>query len=172
MKQGTASRFKREDVQEVYPNYDASQSGYSYVLDTAQFTNGKHEIKIVAVGSDGTTNAISRTIEIKNQYLGVIDNPSKEQVLSGKETISGWYLYGKEISSIEVYIDGVKQGNATRYKRSDVQDAYPTYDASQAGYSYELDTKKLINGNHTMKVVAVGKDGTQHEISLAIYVKN
>ena len=173
VKQGNATRYTRSDVQNTYPQYNANQAAYQYSMDTTKFINGKHELKIVAVGMDGTTNEIKQQITIKNlYYIGVIDNPGVDCTVRGITTVNGWYLYGGAIERIEVYVDGVKQGNATRYTRPDVQNAYPQYNANQAAYQYELDTSKFTNGNHELKIVAVGANGTTNELKRNIVVDN
>ena len=173
MKQGNATRYTRSDVQNAYPQYNANQAAYQYELDTSKFTNGNHELKIVAVGANGTTNELKRNIVVDNlPYLGVIDNPVVNGTVRGTTTVNGWYLYGGAIERIEVYVDGMKQGNATRYTRSDVQNAYPKYNATDAAYQYTLDTTKFTNGNHELKVVAIGANGTKNELAQTIIINN
>ena len=169
-------RFNRSDVASVYPGYDASQSGYSYSLNTTRYSNGKHELKVVAIGNDGTRSELKTTININNKvaapYIGAIDRPVANSTVSGNVEVSGWFVYGREINRIELYLDGSKVTDMPRFNRSDVASVYPHYDATKAGYSYSLNTKNYSNGTHKLTIKVIGVDDTTTSISTNIKINN
>jgi beta-N-acetylglucosaminidase len=64
--------------------------------------------------------------------------------------------------------------NATIEKsRPDVQRAYPNYiNAAESGYECTIDTSSIKEGTAVIKVLAIGKDGTQSEVSINVKVYN
>lgn len=172
---GKARKVARTDVGDSYPGYDVSKCGYVFDLDTTTFSNGIYNLSIKATGIDGTSSELpSRKIEVKNKtlpYAGWIDTPKDEETLSGVRNIGGWLLYGKEVRKIEVYVDNVLIGEATRYERPDLSGVYEGYDVSQAGFNYNLNTTNLKAGKHQLTVKAVGVDSSNYELQLTFSTK-
>lgn len=169
---GKCGRITRKDVGHAYPGYDVSKAGFVFNFDTTTLPKGSYKLTIRATGIDGTTNDLpSRQIEIKNDtlpYLGWIDSPRNGESVSGVKNIGGWFVYGKAINKIEVLIDDIKVGEATRYSRLDVGTVYPGYDVSKAGFNYSLNTATLKKGSHNIKIRAIGIDKTSHDLELTI----
>ena len=92
--------------------------------------------------------------------------------VSGNVEVSGWFVYGREINRIELYLDGSKVTDMPRFNRSDVASVYPGYDASQSGYSYSLNTKNYSNGTHKLTIKVIGVDDTTTSISTNIKINN
>lgn len=97
-------------------------------------------------------------------YMGWIDGPTEGNKIAGITDVSGWFVYGKEISKIEILANGDVVGEATRVERKDVGQAYPGYDVSKAGFKYALDTTKLPKGATTITIRATAADGTTKEL--------
>jgi len=93
--------------------------------------------------------------------IGYIDIPVENESLSGAIEIDGWALDENGIDHIEVYVDGQFVANATYgIPRPDVDADYPgRVNAPNFGYRYLLDTTSLENGNHTIQIKAINRDG-------------
>ena len=96
-----------------------------------------------------------------------MEAPEKGEAYSGIGTARGWAVAEEGIDYVEVYIDGaffqrVPYGGA----RADVGDVFPEIEnASESGYSFTYNYSLLSDGTHTMKTVAVTKNGRQIEKS-------
>lgn len=96
--------------------------------------------------------------------VGEIDSPEEEneEILSDKILIEGWALNKSGVKEVKVYLDDEFISNAKiGLAREDIQTAYPKYDNSiNSGYECEVDLSKYPNGNKTIKIDAIGNDGT------------
>ena len=68
--QGTAKRRVRNDVGKIYSDYDVSEAGFEYQLDTKNLSNGSNKIEVRSTGEDGKINVMSRDIKVKNLESG------------------------------------------------------------------------------------------------------
>ncbi len=97
----------------------------------------------------------------KNMYAN-IEEPAENSTVYGETlNVSGWALSPAGVDRINVYIDGILQGNATiGQSRPDVQRVFPSYlGASNSGFSMKLNVNNLSAGIKELKVVVIGKDG-------------
>lgn len=171
----------RPDVEGIYPNHPRSYAaGWGYMLLTQMLPNqgnGSFTLHVIATDSTGNTTTLGkRTITADNasnvKPFGAIDTPAQGGVASGSQyMVQGWVLTPQpntmptDGSSIEVYIDGVKQGNLHGYNmyRPDVANLFPGYNNSDgAGGYFMLDTTQFENGMHTIQWTATD-DGNQSD---------
>ena len=112
------------------------------------------------------TNAYSQSI------ISSIENPINNQKLTGDFLIKGFAISMKKISKIEVYLDGVIQGQATYgISRSDIESKYSTYpDSGKSGFTYKF--TNVPNGTHTIKTVATDSAGETQEQNVTVVVDN
>ncbi|WP_332237859.1 Ig-like domain-containing protein [Sporolactobacillus sp. KGMB 08714] len=166
--------ISRPDVYKAYPQYQNSNSGYQYNLNTSQFTDGTHQLSVRETGKNGVQTTISRSVTVKKIAVqGRIDGPAAGSTLQGTATVRGWFLDTSGVSKVEVLIDGKVTGNATYgISRPDVYKAYPQYQNSNSGYQYSLNTAQLTNGTHQLSVRETGKNGAQTTISRTVNVQN
>jgi beta-N-acetylglucosaminidase len=167
----------RTDVQKVFPEYQNANGGYDFVLDTKSLSNGDHIIAVRATGNNGTTRQYQSIVSVQNlehlPTLGFIDTPKSGSTIAGITNIRGWYLDGSGVSKIEIFLDGKFIGNAQYgLSRPDVQNVYPEYFNSNAGFSYSLDTLQFTDGSHTLTVKEIGKNGKVHTLSSIITINN
>ncbi len=146
--------------------------GYSYVLDTTQFADGPHTLQITAADSNGSRLTRAQTFTSSN-YKGAnataisIDNPGGQGGnFQGTTNFYGWALNKTSgISSLTVAIDGITQGRAFYgTSRPDVCAIYTTSPNCQngsanVGWSYQINTANLSNGNHVFSVSATAANG-------------
>ncbi len=91
--------------------------------------------------------------------FGYLVRPHNMEVVSGVVTLDGLAL--DRIAKVEVWVDGGPVG-PVRYgePRTDVPPALPRYvDCARCGFAVELDTTRLTDGPHEVRVVATDRDG-------------
>ena len=109
---------------------------------------------------DNTTFSNSDVHENEKLYstqgispIGYIDSPINGNFLTGNSTISGWAkVDGSAISSVEIYIDGQKSGDAV------YGDARPDVGGNY-GYHWDWNTTQVRDGSHTIEVKATAASG-------------
>ena len=174
---GSAALGKsRADVKKAFPQYiNADKSGYEYTINTLTIKPGTKTIKVQAIGKDGTSQTYTTKVNLnKPNPITHIDEPSVNSTVTGKIKVRGWALNASEIKEIKVYMDNKYMTNAAIEKsRPDVQRAYPKYiNAAESGYECTIDTSFIKEGTAAIKVIAIGKDGTQSEVSINVKVYN
>lgn len=151
----------RPDVQKIYPEL-GSNLGYHYDLDTTKLSEGEHTITVRETSNSGTqTSLTSRTVTIVRQIVtGNLERPANGAI-SGITKVSGWIYDSDGVSKVEILVDGVVVGQATYgISRPDVKKVYPEF-GSNVGFSYDLDTTKLSEGEHKISARETGNKGTQ-----------
>ena len=170
---GSASIGKsRPDVKNVYPKYSGSdKSGYEYTIDTSKMGSGTKKIKVQAIGKDGTIQESSSIVKLEklDPYMW-IDEPIANSTTKGDVKVRGWAINQSGIQEVKIYINNTYIGNASIGKsRPDVKNVYPKYsEADKSGYEYIINSSKITDGLQTIKVQAIGKDGTTQESSVKI----
>lgn len=160
----------RNDVYNIYPSYNNKNSGFYYNLDASNLTVGQHKIDIKVTTVIDETQTMSRTFEkIDMPHRLYIDEPSRSEPVSGNQIVRGWTVSEKGIDKVEVFIDGILDGNASiNLERLDVQKLFPEYQTSTSGFSYTLDTSKLKVGNHVITIKSYSKKGEINSTDIAI----
>ncbi|WP_366777409.1 N-acetylmuramoyl-L-alanine amidase [uncultured Clostridium sp.] len=162
--------IERADVKSVYPQYNDGKSGYNTTIDLSSLPNGTKTIKVEQVGKDGSTNSITKTINLKLPKLdsiGNIDAPvNNSDITSDKVTVSGWAISDSGVKEVKVYIDGKEKGSTTvNGSRPDVGKVYPQYkNSSKSGFSLDVDISDIASGTKTIEVKGISNDGSIHSI--------
>ncbi len=168
----------RPDVEALFPNSPMNyMAGWGYMLLTNCLPNeGNGTFTIFADGIDleGNRKMLGyRTITCDNanavKPFGTIDLPFPGRIASGKKFWNvGWLLTPQpdEIpgdgSTIDLYIDGVKQSNQAVYNvyRPDVLERFPGYANSEGSLaSFYIDTTNFENGVHTIHWIVADDNG-------------
>lgn len=151
----------RKDVAKVYPDYRNDNSGFHYSLDTKKLTEGKHTMTVIETGSTGLSTTIgTKVINVYNMLpRGYIDTPKNNSPVSGVYRIKGWFLDNSGVNKIEVLVDDEVIGEAVYGTlRADVITVYPQYNNKNCGYYFDLDTTKMNEGTHIIKIRETGKN--------------
>ncbi|WP_042462531.1 Ig-like domain-containing protein [Neobacillus dielmonensis] len=171
--------ISRPDVGQAYPGYQNANSGYKFILNTKNLTNGQHRLTVRETGKNGAVTELnSFLVNIQNvenlPARGYIDTPSAGGVVKGTIPVRGWFLYGSGISKIEIKVDGKSYGVAEYgISRLDVAKLFPEYKNANSGYQFSLNTQNLTNGQHKLTVKATGSNGAIKELeSIVINVQN
>ena len=91
------------------------------------------------------------------QPIGVIDQPTPGQRVSGVVKVSGWVLDFNQIDKIELLVDGVLANRAdTNLPRADVLEVFPTYTNSatpRPGYVSSFLASRFADGPHAISIL-------------------
>ncbi|MFQ1040366.1 hypothetical protein ACEWB5_27485, partial [Citrobacter koseri] len=122
-KVGTANYGNlRNDVYNLFPEYNNRNSGYSFNLNAVNLSAGKHEISVSVVTHSGKQNTVKRTVVKPEMPMKIYrESPTKNQIIKGKASFNGWALAEGGVESINIYVDGKLDGKATiNQTRNDV----------------------------------------------------
>ncbi|MFC4800158.1 Ig-like domain-containing protein [Neobacillus sp. GCM10023253] len=166
----------RTDVYNAFPDYQNSNSGYKFTLNTKNLTNGQHTVTVKESGNNGAVNSLeSVKVNVQNSPVrGYMDSPANGSTVKGDIDVSGWFLDASGVSKIEVLVDGKSIGEAQYgIARTDVYHAFPEYQTPNPGYKFTLNTKNLTNGQHIVTVKETGNNGVVNNLdSVKINVQN
>ena len=172
----TTSKNYYPSVNVVYPGYPSGDnSGFTMSYDTTKIANGTHTFAVVATGEDGITTTWPLTLVINNAPMQMyVDTPTNGSAIRGVVPISGWALNVSRISKVRVFEGSSLLGTADlNLSYPSVNVVYPGYSSgNNSGFSCVLDTSKLPNGVHTLKVEATGINGEVVFWNIQIKVDN
>lgn len=138
-------------------------------------TKGTYYIEVYGNSGAYSSNPYTLQIFMASDLVprGNLESPLSEITVSGSIVVGGWFLDGVGVSKIDVLIDEIPVGEALYGTlRKDVYNAFPGYENHYSGYSYTLDTRKLSNGGHIVRIRETGSTGTQTTIGgsyIAVY---
>ena len=172
----------RPDVAKVYPTYPFNnRAGWGFLILTNMLPNqGNGTFRIYAYADDveGVRALLgAKTIVVNNGTatlpFGAIDTPGQGETIAGSGYLNwGWALTPQpkiiptDGSTIQVYVDGVPQGNPIyNLFRSDVSGLFPGLANSGGPVGYRvLDTTALAEGQHTIAWVVTDSQGAANGI--------
>lgn len=163
----------RPDVRRIYPSYpNAGKSGFVTTLNinTATLAEGRHTMKITAVGYNKTT--VSRSFSVNYRRAVVcIDQPRNGSTFYDSVVISGWALNASGTSQVNVLVDGNPAGTAAYGGyRPDVNNIYPGFPSGNySGYSLTVSLGAAVPGTHRITVQTV--DGNGRTATNSVQVK-
>jgi N-acetylmuramoyl-L-alanine amidase len=167
--------LRRLDIERAFPLVrDAPHPGFRFVADVGALINfgwleGRHVFTVRVgdiAGQVSEIDAIPVTFRCDDLLgneasFGALDLPSEGLVFSGTVTITGYAVDFEGVNRVEIYVDGVYQGNATYgLARPSVGAAFPGYpDAANSGWSFSLDSTLFSESFHQVQVVVVDDEG-------------
>lgn len=110
--------------------------------------------------TDSAQQSVTRTLAISVKPadrlppFGSLETPDVRATLNNIANGSGWALDNVGIAQIEILVDGQKVGEAIYgLSRPDIGAAWGTFpNAAHSGFSFQIDTTRLANGDHTIAV--------------------
>jgi subtilase family serine protease len=152
-----------------------SQSNFNPDGAYRDITSGSNGAHSAVVGYDLVTGLGSPIANVLIPGLlspvGWINTPAAGKTVSGTITVSGWYLDGSGVSSVQVLVDGTVNGTAAYGDaRPDVEAAYPAYSNANSGFHYNLNTTSLSNGSHIIAVKETGDNGGTSSMQVTVTV--
>lgn len=170
----------RVDVCAVYPQAENCPNvGWSARVDTTQFLDGAHTLKVVARSPVFGAAFVTVPIVIANftalnpMHLAI--DSSADSTLSGTATLWGWAVSDDAaITTIAVSVDGALLGNASYGdSRNDVCEVYQNrLGCPNVGWHLPIDTTGLSNGSHIISVTATDGFDAQSTQTATVTVKN
>lgn len=105
--------------------------------------------------------------------FGRVDSPKANATVAGSMQVTGWALDNDCVDRVDVFIDGMRLGSAEYgVSRPDLQTPYVGAPPG-AGFRYTLDTRKVANGPHTIRVQIVDRSGNVALLKdISVLVKN
>lgn len=176
---GNAALIARPDVCAAFPSIAACPNGtpgWSFPLDTTTLSDGSHQLQIVSY-SAASIQTQSSTFSVANWTT---TNPLHENIDAPSGTVSGvipaygWVLSDQSaITSITTVVDGVPLPSTYGVARTDVCATYPgRTGCPNVGWSAQLDTTRLSNGQHTFSLTAKAANGQVYTIANNFTVAN
>ncbi|MPQ43969.1 N-acetylmuramoyl-L-alanine amidase [Clostridium tarantellae] len=159
------TEIERPDVNRVFPGYpNGDKSGFTARFNTDEIGYGEKVIKAEVNCFDGTKIIRTAKINLKEKAARInLEYPENNLTSNGvKLKVKGWALNASDIKEVKLYVDNEFLGNATvNQKRDDVARVFSAYkDAKNSGFTGEFNVSKFSAGNHKVKAVAIGKNGT------------
>ncbi|HTT13372.1 MAG TPA: Ig-like domain-containing protein [Burkholderiaceae bacterium] len=107
--------------------------------------------------------------------IATVDTPTANSVVAGTNvSVAGWAFDNLAVETVNVYVDGVLSGTASLGgARPDVAAAYPDLAPVNCGWSYSLDSTRLVNGSHSLAIrVRDTSDNEAWLVPIPIVVSN
>ncbi len=166
----------RLDIATQFPSMkNAVHSGFRFAVDTGALieygfaTRGSHRFTIRSGDVAGTVADIDDVVVTFNctedvaneEAIGSIDYPNPALLYADAVIASGWALDREGVDHVEIFIDGVYQGNANYgLARADISANYPGFPNSAApGWQFGLNTHNTSNGQHYLQAISVDLQG-------------
>jgi len=172
----------RPDVCVYLPNRPGCPNvGWNILVDTTQIADGRHTLAVTGTAANGHSSTASTSFTVKNLTSANaiqlnIDVPNANSTaFSGTAAFAGWAVSTSgTISSVQIFVDGVAQGNAQYgVARPDVCAAYPgRAGCPNVGWTFSLDTTFLTNTTHMLEADATSSTGEHATMSRAFSVSN
>jgi len=131
--------------------------------------------------TDSAQQTVTRTLAISVKPadrlapFGALETPDFRATINNIASGSGWALDNVGIVQIEVLVDGQKVGEAIYgLSRPDIGVAWSTFpSAGRSGFSFQIDTTRVSNGDHTVAVRLLDAAGNATVVGTrAIVVQN
>ncbi len=168
--------LRRLDVEAAFPTlFNAPHAGFRFVLDVGELIahggvrEGLHRLGVRVGDVAGQVSELPPVPVTflcdgsapNTQAAGVIDLPPDGLFFGGVVTLTGYAVDYEGVDQVLVYVDGNFQGEATYgLPRPSVSADFPGYPGSaHAGWSFALDTRPLVDGQHELQVIVVDDDG-------------
>ncbi len=142
-------------------------STFSWEWDTTTERNGPHRVRLVAYGEDSRDKPVFTATEAQQAVylvtiqnpIGFIETPAIQDAATATIPITGWARAdGSEIKTVEVYVNGVRRGEATYGLES--RSAGGAY-----GFAWDWDTLQEADGRHEIVVRALAGNGGRRDLS-------
>lgn len=164
----------RPDVHNaVYPNGSypsGNKCGFSLTVPVSSLTAGTHTLNIAALGNgNGGVQWKVITVTVGPDSITTLDSPASGSTMSGNILVGGWALNHAGVSRIDIYADDCNTYLGTVwannfFARQDVMnnvgEAKDCVNGLNCGFTFIVPAGTLSAGNHSMKVAAIGYDGS------------
>lgn len=140
--------------------YTDTSSPYSYSWDTTQYSDGWHNIKIIAYDTQNNTSQVTSSVIVYNANSPTVNITNLQ---------NGSTVYG---TSLAVYVDANKGYEKTIQKAELYINNSKLLEDTTAPFSFTIDTTKYPDGNISIRAVAYDIRNNQGSKQITVYVKN
>ncbi len=180
--------IERPDILKLFPDVpNAKDSGFRFAVNVKDlmfnhgFNEGLHYVTVRAGDVAGYTANIATIPVIFDcdndpdvPAFGDIYTPANMERVSGTYEVTGWATDSMgSVQDVQVLVDGDLMGLATYGTPSpEVHQNFPwiPFNVNSVGYTYDLDTTKLTDGQHTLVIRAVDYWGGTNYIGQRTFV--
>jgi hypothetical protein len=137
-----------------------------------------HMLQITATSATGQRATYSRSFQVNNALTGpgrlAINQPNSGNSYLGTVQFNGWAVHSSlQVTAVSITIDGVPYGAASYgTPRADVCAVYPGPNCPNIGWTFQLDTTQLADGQHTLGATEIASDGSHYTASAVFNVAN
>lgn len=178
------TRVERQDVLNAIHGYGNKTEnplpGFNFNIDISKIENGEHILKIDVLSNNGE-KIVSQERKIRVEKYRArmdIDSPYVNEIVKKSLKLEGWIMSDTPNADIKVYIDEdeIKDLKIKRKERPDVLKVITGYGTIKEnplpGFETEIDTSKIKDGKHTVKVVAVVNSEVTNYIKTIDFIIN
>ncbi len=177
----------RPDVGNNYPDIpSARNSGFRFRATLGRNCTGERLLRLIIRGIEGEERVVLHSV--RAQPAPVAGAPANEapalrfhletpsvtenyatETVRGFMSVNGWAFAPDGISEVEVFVDGISQGNAHHgIRREDLQAAFPTENALMAGFAMLVPPQVMKPGRHEVCVVIRARKGGTDEKTFSV----
>ena len=133
-----------------------SSAPFYWHINTTHYSEGQHVLNITAFNVVGKSAKAQITVTVNNggTTIGIL-SPTNQTKVKRTITISSQVVSPRTVSYVSCAIDGVEVGNV-----------------SSAPFSFDLDTKAYLNGNHNVTVVVRDEIGLKGRAQVTVFFDN
>jgi len=121
-----------------------------------------------------TANIADRIVKFRSTWLPAVDitSPLADASVTGTHKIQATASSDLGISMVEVYVDGVKLGDATAAQASSRAISGNFITAAAATYTYDWNTVGKTDGPHILKLIAYNTQNKTSQQEITVIVNN
>ncbi|MGO8737835.1 glycosyltransferase family 9 protein [Rhodoblastus sp.] len=183
----------RPDVGNYFPSIrSARDAGFSFEKELGGSWSGEHLITLVVETAQGSTHALALPLLAQaaeaagasekagagsDQMRFHLDVPAVSdgvatETARGMFSVGGWAIARSGIASIDVYLDDLLVGAASRsMRRLDINAAFPDWSGSLlSGFAMMLPRKLFTRERHTIRIEIKDNSGEYNEIKFDVPV--
>lgn len=143
----------REDIHEIYPEYNQPDAGFEFVFNTFNLTD---DILLRFLFEDENGRQVTHTLAITRKGAGMAGDMTTGIGLGGikaSNTLTGWFLSKSTKTRVRVYLDDNPIGDATlNIESNKISLANPEYMDSEPGWTFTFDGSNISQGNHVLRI--------------------
>ncbi len=177
----------RPDVGNNYPEIPgARNAGFRFRAALGRDCAGERLLRLTIRGAEGeervvlhsvraqpapAVGALAKEVPAIRSHLETPSVTDKHAAgtVRGFMSVNGWAFAPDGISEIEVFVDGISQGNAHYgIRREDLQAAFPTENALMAGFAMLVPPQVMKPGRHEVRIVIRAKKGESEETTFSV----
>lgn len=158
--------IKKDYIDELYPSYKNSFSGYAIDYDTSNFIGNK-TISLNILTNEGITHKTDILLKREtSEILYEIENLEENLVVGKNRSIEGWVSSVEEIEYLKLFIDSKEIVFDKGIERNDIMNRFPTRTISNIGWSIPKESIPKDSGNYLFEMKIKEKNKEEYVKSI------